>query len=140
MLSESATIDEQLQQLQRCAFAYFQHETNPMNGLVLDKTEPSWPASIAATGLGLASYPVAIKRGLIAKDQAIARTLATLRFFSNSPQGEQTDATGYRGFYYHFLDMNTGRRAWQCELSTVDTAFLLAGMLTVAAYFTDAAC
>ncbi len=137
MRSLPAKLEEQLQHLQCKAFAYFQHETNPHNGLVLDKTASSWPASIAATGLALASYPVAIERGLMAKDQAIHRTLATLRFFWNSPQGDQADATGHHGFYYHFLDMHTGRRAWECELSTVDTAFLLAGMLTAAQYFTE---
>jgi hypothetical protein len=61
--------------------------------------------------------------------------LTTLRFFWNSPQGSEPDATGYQGFYYHFLDMQTGRRAWQCELSTVDSAFLLAGALTAGMYF-----
>ena len=63
-----------------------------------------------------------------------------LRFFRSSPQGPEVDATGYKGFYYHFLDMETGRRAWQCELSTVDTAiFIVVGVLTVAAnYFTAA--
>jgi hypothetical protein len=65
----------------------------------------------------------------------VERTLATLRFFWNSPQGPEPDATGYQGFYYHFLDMQTGRRVWKCELSTVDTAFLLAGALTAAIYF-----
>ena len=65
-------------------------------------------------------------------------SLTTLRFFWNSPQGPEPDATGYHGFYYHFLDMETGRRAWRCELSTVDTTILLAGMLPAAAYF-DAA-
>ena len=130
-------LDEQLQHLQRKAFSYFQHETNPQNGLVLDKTAPSWPASIAATGLALASYPVAVERGLMTQEAAIQRTLATLRFFRDSQQGPEPDATGYRGFYYHFLDMHTGRRAWECELSTVDSAFLLAGMLTAAAYFAD---
>jgi hypothetical protein len=59
----------------------------------------------------------------------------TLRFFWNSPQGTEPDATGYRGFYYHFLDMNTGRRAWECELSTIDTTLLLAGALAAALYF-----
>ena len=63
------------------------------------------------------------------------RTLATLRFFDTSAQGTESDATGYKGFYYHFLDMRSGRRDWECELSTVDTAFLLAGMLTAAAFF-----
>jgi len=137
MNSTPSSPDLQLLHLQKKAFAYFAHETNPRNGLVLDKTEPAWPASIAATGLALASYPVAVERGLMGHGAALERTLATLRFFWNSPQGPEPDATGYRGFYYHFLDMNTGRRAWQCELSTVDTGFLIAGMLTVAEYFAD---
>jgi hypothetical protein len=127
----------QLRHLQNKAFAYFQCETNLQNGLVADKTAPDWPASIAATGLALSCYPVAVERGLLSRDAAIKRTLATLRFFRDSPQGTEPDATGYRGFYYHFLDMQTGRRAWQCELSTVDSAFLFAGMLTAAAYFDD---
>jgi hypothetical protein len=130
-------LDQLFQDLQSSAFAYFQHETNPLNGLVLDKTASDWPASIAATGLALASYPVAVERGLMSKAAALERTLATLRFFWNSEQGPQADATGHRGFYYHFLDMQTGRRAWDCELSTVDSAFLLAGGLSAAAYFGD---
>ena len=106
-----------------------------VNGLVIDKTAQNSPASIAATGFALAAYPVGVERGFISRAAAVERTLTTLRFFSNSPQGPEPDATGYQGFYYHFLDMQTGRRAWQCELSTVDSAFLLAGMLTAAAYF-----
>lgn len=137
MHSGSSPLDHQFNSLQRSAFSYFQHETNPLNGLVLDKTAPSWPASIAATGLGLACYPVAVERGLLSNRDAVQRTLATLRFFASSAQGPEPDAGGYHGFYYHFLDMHTGRRAWQCELSTVDTAFLIAGMLTAAAYFAD---
>lgn len=113
------------------------HETNPENGLVLDKTAENWPASIAATGLALAAYPVAVERGLISHKAAIERILTTLHFFWNSPQGPEPNATGYKGFYYHFLDMKTGRRVWQCELSTVDTAFLLAGMLTASIYFDE---
>ena len=126
-----------LQELQDKAFTYFRHETNPANGLIADKSAANWPASIAATGLALSCYPVAVERGLMSRDAAIKRTLATLRFFRDSSQGSEPDATGYRGFYYHFLDMQTGRRAWQCELSTVDSAFLFAGMLTAAAYFAD---
>lgn len=126
-----------LRHLQEKAFAYFQHETNPLNGLVADKTAANWPASIAATGLALTGYPVAVERGLMSRHAAIERTLATLRFFWNSAQGPEPDATGYRGFFYHFLDLHTGRRAWQCELSTVDSALLFAGMLAAAAYFTD---
>ncbi len=64
-----------------------------------------------------------------------ARTLVQLRFFWTSPQGSVLDATGNKGFYYHFLDMNTGRRAGLCELSTIDSTFLFAGMLAAAAHF-----
>ncbi|MFI4954782.1 MAG: glucoamylase family protein [Gammaproteobacteria bacterium] len=135
MSGKKPTVDAELDKLQRESFEYFIHETNPANGLVIDKNAPNWPSSIAATGLALASYPVAIERGFISRNAAIERTLTTLRFFWNSPQGPEPDATGYKGFYYHFLDMQTGRRAWQCELSTVDSAFLLAGMLTAAIYF-----
>ena len=132
---DDLSIDDELTKLQRNSFGYFLHETNPSNGLVIDKTAENWPASIAATGLALACYPVGVERGLLSRTAAVERTLATLRFFWNSPQGPEPDATGYKGFYYHFLDMQTGRRAWQCELSTVDSAFLLAGGLTAAAYF-----
>src|ERR1700681_3531380 len=127
--------EAQLEALQRETFDYFVHEANPANGLIIDKTEANWPASIAATGLALASYPVGIERGFMARSVAVERTLTTLRFFWNSPQGPEPDATGYRGLYYHFLDMHTGRRVWECELSTVDTAFLLAGALTAGIYF-----
>ena len=135
MNTDRPTIDAELESLQRDTFRYFLLWTNPQNGLVLDKTAPDWPASIAATGLALAAYPVAVERGFITRAAAIEIILATLRFFWSSPQGPEPDATGYHGFYYHFLDMQTGRRAWQCELSTVDSAILLAGALTVGAYF-----
>lgn len=112
-----------LKALQRETFDYFLKEANPANELILDKTAKDWPASITATGLALAAYPVGVERGFMARTLAVERTLATLRFFWNSAQGPEPDATGYRGFYYHFLDMQTGRRAWNCELSTIDSAF-----------------
>ncbi|HEY3128904.1 MAG TPA: glucoamylase family protein [Acidobacteriota bacterium] len=127
--------DRFLDKLQRDAFAYFVHEVNLRNGLVLDKTSEHWPASIAAMGLALAAYVVGVERSFIPRSDAVARTLTTLRFLWNSPQGKEPNATGYRGFFYHFLDMNTGRRVWKCELSTVDSAFLLAGVLTAVTYF-----
>jgi hypothetical protein len=119
------TVDAELEKLQRESFGYFLHETNPANGLVIDKTASDWPASIAATGLALACYPVSVERGFMPRAAAVERTLTTLRFFWNSPQGPESHTTGYRGFYYYFLDMQTDRRAWQYELSTVDSAFLL---------------
>ena len=124
-----------LDALQRHAFQYFLHETNPANGLVADKSVPGAPASIAAVGFALAAYLVGVERGWMIRTDAIARTLAALRFFWTSPHGSAPDVTGHRGFYYHFLDMTTGRRAGRCELSTVDTCFLLAGMLAAAMFF-----
>lgn len=132
--------ERQLHRVQQRAFDYFLYETNPENGLVPDKTTENWPASIAATGLALSCYPVAVERGFISRAEARARVLTTLRFFRDSEQGNHRDASGYRGFYYHFLDLRSGRRAWHCELSTVDTTFLIAGMLCAAQYFdSDAA-
>lgn len=124
-----------LSTLQRDAFAYFVHEANPATGLIRDKSQKGAPASIAAVGLALAAYPVGVERGFMTRSDAIQRTLATLRFFASAPHGPESDATGHRGFYYHFLDMKTGRRAAGSELSSVDTAFLLAGMLAAACYF-----
>ena len=72
---------------------------------------------------------------MLSRGVRAASCLITLRFFRDSPHGPEPDATGYRGLYYHFLDMKSGRRAWNCELSTIDSAFLFAGMLTCAAYF-----
>lgn len=127
--------EPRLHALQRQAFYYFLHETNPANGLVADRSQPDSPASIASVGFALASHPVGVERGWITRHDAIAQTLAVMRFFRNSTQGIAPDSTGYRGFYYHFLDMNSGRRAGLSELSTIDTTFLLAGMLAAAAYF-----
>lgn len=124
-----------LDALEHHAFDYFLNQTNPANGLVVDKSQPGAAASIAAVGFVLAAYPVGVERAWISRAEAIGRTLAALRFFRESVQGTSPDASGHKGFYYHFLDMNTGRRAGLCELSTVDTTFLLAGMLAAAAYF-----
>ena len=136
IFSQSLALDEsELETLQRESFNYFIHEANPRNGLIIDKTAPDWPASIAATGLALTAYPVGVERGYWTRRAAVERTLTTLRFFWNSPQGTEPNATGYKGFFYHFLDMESGRRAWDCELSTIDSAILLAGALTAGVYF-----
>jgi len=86
-------------------------------------------------GFALAAYPVGVERGWFSRISALKRTLAALRFFWNSPQATGPDMTGHMGFYYHFLDMTNWRRAGNCELSTVDTGFLLALMLDAAPYF-----
>lgn len=126
---------KKLEVLQRLTFDYFLKETNPENGLVPDSTRQGSPCSIAPTGFALAVYPVGVERGFITRNAGVQRTLTTLRFFWNSSHGPEPDATGYKGFYYHFLDMKTGRRTWDCELSTIDSTFLIAGALTAAAYF-----
>src|SRR5450432_3101658 len=122
-------------ELQRLAFRYFLDHTNAKNGLVADNNSVDSPCSIAATGLGLSCYPVAVSNGWLTRADAAERVLTALRFFEHSPQGPERDATGYKGFYYHFLEMKDGRRAGTCELSTVDSAFLLAGMIAAAAFF-----
>jgi hypothetical protein len=124
-----------LDRLQRSAFDYFIEYSNPANGLVADATSPGSPCSIAAVGFGLSCYPVAVSRNWISRDEAITRILATLRFFEQSEQSRHVHATGYKGFYYHFLDMQTGERVWNCELSVIDTAILISGMLTAASFF-----
>jgi hypothetical protein len=128
-----------LDRLQEDTLAYFLKETNRANGMVPDSTRPGAHASITAIGFALTAYVIGVERGFMTRREAAHRTLTTLRFFWNSPQGEEPDATGHRGFYYHFLHMDTGRRAWESELSTIDSTFLLAGMLSAAVYFDGAA-
>ncbi len=127
--------DAHLDTLQWVSLIYYLRESNRENGLVADKTQPGSPSSIAAVGLSLATAPVVVEREILAREEASAIVLKKLRFFRESPQGPEPDATGYKGFYYHFLDMKTGRRVWDCEISTMDSALLLAGMLTAACYF-----
>jgi hypothetical protein len=129
------TMDEELDKLQWTTVLYYQHETNPDNGLVRDKTDPAAPCSIAAMGMAMATLPVMIERGLLFRPFAAKMALRRLRFLHALPQGPEPDAAGYKGFFYHFLDIETGRRVWKCELSTIDSAFLFAGILTAATYF-----
>ncbi len=127
--------EELLDRFQRAAFGYFLEQINPENGLVADTSRSGAPASIAAVGFALSCYAVGVERGWMTRADAVTRTLTTLGFFWNGPQGEQPDALGYKGFFYHFLDMHDGRRVWQSELSLIDTTLLLAGMLTASVYF-----
>ncbi len=134
-MSQLTVVDDELEALQWLTVQYYLEEINFRNGLVRDKTQPGAPASIAAVGMFLASAPVVVQQRILPRDFMARWVLIRLRFFWNSPQGPEPDATGYKGFYYHFLDMETGRRVWQCELSIIDSAFLFAGILTVASYF-----
>ncbi len=134
-MGDEAMSEKTLAQLQRDTFGYFLKETNRANGMVPDNTRQDSHASIAAIGFALTAYTVGVECGFITHSEAIARTLTTLRFFRDSEQSEASNATGYKGFYYHFLSMDSGRRAWESELSTIDSTYLLAGALSAASYF-----
>ena len=135
------TLPRQQQQLvddlEQRTFEWFWHSADPKTGLVPDSAPGHSFSSIAAVGFGLTAYGVGVERGYITRGQAIERTLATLRFFRNAPQNDsEDDAAGYRGFYYHFLDMRTGKRAMRyVELSSVDTTLLLGGVLFAESYY-----
>ncbi|HJP94635.1 MAG TPA: glucoamylase family protein [Pyrinomonadaceae bacterium] len=132
---EPSLSDEELARIERDTFKYFSDEVNLENGLVPDNTRSGSPCSIAVVGFALTAYPIGVERKYMSRAEAVKRALTTLRFFHNAPQGRQRDATGYKGFYYHFLDMKTGRRAWKSEISTIDTTYLIVGALTAASYF-----
>ncbi|WP_181814652.1 glucoamylase family protein [Sphingomonas aracearum] len=122
--------------IERRTFQWFWDTANPQNGLVPD----NWPnpdfCSIAAVGFALTAYPVGVARGWITRAQARARTLTTLRFFWNAPQGPaESGVAGYKGFFYHFLHMDTGLRFKDVELSTVDTSLLFGGILFAGQFF-----
>ncbi|OAN64085.1 glucoamylase family protein [Sphingomonas sp. TDK1] len=128
--------DPLVRDLQERTFRYFWDTTDPETGLAPDR----WPtpsfASIAAVGFALTAYPIGVTNGWITRDQARTRTLATLRFFATAPQGDgQSDASGYKGFFYHFLGVTKGRRFARAELSTIDTALLLGGVLFAQSWF-----
>lgn len=125
-----------LEDLQRRTFEFFWQTANPRNGLVPDRFPTPSFSSIAAVGFALVAYGVGVERGYVSRAEARQRVLTTLRFFRDAPHGEAaTGMTGYRGFYYHFLDMETGTRYRDVELSTIDTALLLAGVLFCREYF-----
>jgi hypothetical protein len=129
----------QLEDLERRTFAFFWQNANPRNGLVADRAPTPAFSSIAAVGFALTAYPIGVERGYITRDQARQRVLTTLRFFRDAPTGDQEQGvTGYKGFYYHFLDMQTGLRFQDTELSTIDTALLLGGVVFCSGYFDGA--
>ncbi len=128
-----------LDDLERRTWRFFWETTDPKTGLAPDR----WPtpsfSSIAAIGFALTSYPLGVQRGWITREQARSRVLTTLRFLHELPQGATArGVAGHKGFFYHFLDMKTGLRHAECELSTIDTALLLAGVLYCRDWFNEA--
>jgi hypothetical protein len=132
----ASTADPFFDDLEQRTFRFFWETTNPANGLAPDRY-PSAPfASIACVGFALTAYPIGVQRGWVTRAAARQRVLTTLRFFESAPQGPgHRGVTGYKGFFYHFLDLTNGHRFGGIELSTIDTALLLAGMLFCQSYF-----
>jgi hypothetical protein len=126
-----------VEDLEHRSFDYFWEQADHGTGLVLDRARvdggrakgPSRDiASTAATGFGLTAICIGAERGWITKQEAADRVRATLEFFANK-------ATQEHGWFYHWMDVSTGDRKWDSETSSVDTAFLLAGVLTAGQYF-----
>ena len=129
-----------LDDISRRAFRYFWEWTDPNTGLTLDRARTDGQpednpnhvnvASIAATGFALTAFSIAAEHRLISRETARERVLPTLRFFAYSAPREH-------GWFYHYMDSVSGQRRWTCEISSIDTALLLAGILTVRQYFID---
>ncbi|MGB2705432.1 MAG: glucoamylase family protein [Candidatus Omnitrophota bacterium] len=119
-----------LDKLERDSFRYFIKEVNPENGLIKDSSRLGAPCSVAVVGFGLTALCIGESRGWISHEKAYERVLQILRAFMYNVPHE-------RGFFYHFLDMRTGKRAWNSEASSIDTALFLAGALFAGEYFRD---
>ncbi len=139
--SPSLSRGDFLDELSQRSFRYFVEHSHPKTGLVLDRApnDGSVPpknrravANIAATGFGLTAYCIAAERGWIKRATARAQILKTLRFLS-------TSKNRVNGWFYHWVDARSGKRIWKSEVSSIDTGFLLAGVLMARNYFsTDA--
>ena len=122
--------------LSRRTFQYFWDTTAADTCLAPDRWPSNPFSSIAATGFALSAYAVGVERGYVTRAQAAERALRCVEFYWNAPQGPAaTGVTGYKGFFYHFLQNDTGHRFKTTELSTVDTTLLLGGILFAQAYF-----
>ena len=133
----SASDDAFLEDLTHRAFLFFWEHADPHTGLVLDRVRANGEAipgrnlevaSIALTGFGLTAMCIGSERRWIDPNQILERVRATLRYFAN-------DQNHVRGWYYHFVNRKNGVREWSSELSTIDTALLLAGVLTAQQYY-----
>ncbi len=128
--------DDFLNEIEKAAFQYFWDQGNPKTGLIKDRcntraNDASIVASTAATGFGLTAICIGQVRGFIPWADALERVLATLHsFWSKLPN--------HRGFFYHWANINTGERVWDSEVSSVDTALLLCGILTCRQHFQSA--
>jgi hypothetical protein len=125
--------------LQKAHFQYFKEESDPITGLTKDRSTEQSPASIAAVGFSLTAHGVAADHGWVSRDQAADYNLKVLNNLWSSKQGEDAQGTsGNHGLFYHFLDPKTGLRQGQNEVSTIDTALLMSGVLFSRNYFDGA--
>ena len=123
-------------ELERRTFNWFWELADTSNWQIPDRFPTLAFSSIAATGFGLSSYLVGAERGWITRKQAANRVLKTLQVLKDLPQGPQAEGvSGYKGFYYHFLDNKNSHRFKQVELSSIDTGLLMAGILSCMSYF-----
>jgi hypothetical protein len=129
------TTEALLDTIQHSAFAFFWNEANPANGLIKDRSTSGSPCSIASVGFGLTAIGIGVDHGWVTRAAARDRVLTTLRTFWTGPQGSGNAYIGNYGLFYHFLDMSTAKRTWSSELSTIDTALLLAGIIDAKQYF-----
>ncbi len=133
------TTDQLLDTLQHTSFNYFWNEANSSNGLIKDRSASGAPCSIASLGFGLTALCIGADHGWVTRAAARDRVRAALGTLWSGPQGTAAAGTnGYKGFYYHFLDMSSAVRTWSSELSTIDSGLLFAGILYVREYFNGA--
>ena len=124
--------------LKERTFTYFWEIVDSTTWQTDDRYPTKSFTSIAATGFALPAYIIGIENEYITREKGAERVLNVLDWLWNSPQGDNHEGVaGYRGFYYHFLNYDTGTRYRQVELSTIDTALLMAGVLTSQSYFDD---
>jgi hypothetical protein len=134
--ARALTDEELLDQVQHTAFNYFWEQSNIFTGLIKDRSTSGSPCSIASQGFGISAICIGIDHGWITREEGRARILTALNTYWTKPQGSGASGyIGYKGLYYHFLDMNTGVRTWDCEVSTIDSALLFAGILDAKQYF-----
>jgi len=127
--------ERMLDSIQHKTLLFFLNEQHPVKGIVKDRTLSKAPCSIAATGFGIPCFAIGAERNWISREQAAGITLKIMRFFLSSVQSTAKDVTGYKGFYYHFLKMDSGTREWNCELSSVDTGLLMMGIIFARNYY-----
>ncbi len=126
-----------LDTLQYKTFLYFINEANLENGMVKDRSTEKSPSSMAAVGFALPIWAIGAEHDWISRKQSSQYTLNLLKFLLNSEQSLDPFATGYKGFYYHFVDMKTGKRFWNSELSSVDSGLLYSGIIFARQYYAE---